>query len=189
MSAPHFQYQIRESARAKYMSLRVTVDRGLEVVVPRGFNRTLIPCFLREKQDWVQAALSKVEQARERRPADPAQQRPNEVRLPSVGKTWSIEYTQKASHRIQLIDHQDGQLQLIGPVENLPACHTALQMWTHRQAHTILVPWLRRLSGLTGIAFVQTAIRCQKSRWGSCSTSGTISLNQKLIYVDTDLVD
>ncbi len=53
MTDPHFNYQIRESARAKYMSLRVSVDRGLEVVVPRGFDRKLIPTFLRDKQMWV----------------------------------------------------------------------------------------------------------------------------------------
>ncbi len=188
MAGPHFDYQIRESARAKYMSLRVTVDRGLEVVVPRGFNRQLIPTFLHEKHEWVQSALAKVEQARERRTAEPIETRPAQISLPSVGRTWMVDYVSKPSRKITLTDDGNGHLQICGPVDNLAACHSVLQRWTHRQAFTILVPWVRRLSAETGIAFVQTAIRCQKSRWGSCSSTGTISLNQKLLFVDTDLV-
>jgi len=188
MSGPHFDYQIRESARAKYMSLRVTVERGLEVVVPRGFNRTLIPTFLREKHAWVQSALAKVEQARDRRTAEPVEALPIEIALPSVGRKWIVEYEAKRSRRISLTDDGRGRLRICGPVENVAACHAVLGRWAHRQAFTVLIPWLRQLSDETGIAFVQTAIRCQKSRWGSCSSSGTISLNQKLLFVDPDLV-
>jgi predicted metal-dependent hydrolase len=188
MAGPHFDYQIRESARAKYMSLRVTIERGLEVVVPRGFNRKLIPTFLQEKHAWVQSALSKVEQARERRTAEPIDNRPLEIAFPSIGKTWTIEYATKASRTVTLTDDRNGRLCICGPIDNTTAYHSVLQRWMHRQAHTALVPLLRQLSNETGIAFVRTAIRCQKSRWGSCSSSGTISLNQKLLFVEPDLV-
>jgi predicted metal-dependent hydrolase len=57
-----------------------------------------------------------------------------------------------------------------------------------RQAHEILVPWLGEISREIGIPFTRTAIRKQKSRWGSCSRIGTISLNAKLLFIDPDLV-
>ncbi len=188
MAGPHFDYRVRESARAKYMSLRVSVDRGLEVVVPRGFNRKLIPSFLNEKLDWVHSAMAKVEQARERRTATPAEVLPTQITLPSIGRTWFVDYLPQAGQQVSLVDHGDGRLQISGPIDSIPACHSVLQRWLRRQAFTALVPWIRSLSVETGIAFVQTAIRCQKSRWGSCSSSGTISLNQKLLFVDPDLV-
>ena len=188
MAGPHFDYQIRESPRAKYMSLRVTIDRGLEVVVPRGFNRSLISKFLHEKHEWVQSAMAKVQQARDRRTAEPTESRPDSVTLPSIGQSWSIDYLTARTRTLSLVDDKNGNLRISGPVENLAACHSVLQRWTQRQAFTVLVPWIRRLSDETGIAFVQTAIRCQKSRWGSCSSSGTISLNRKLLFVQPDLV-
>lgn len=188
MAGPHFHYQVRESDRAKYMSLRVTVERGLEVVVPRGFNRTLIATFLREKHEWVQSALDKVAKARERRSVEPVKSLPNEIQLPAVGRTWEVTYVPKRSRRISLIDDGNGHLEISGPVQDIEACDLVLQRWMHRQAFTVLIPWLRRLSDETGIAFARTAIRCQKSRWGSCSSSGTISLNQKLLFVEPDLV-
>lgn len=188
MAGPHFDYQIRESARAKYMSLRVTVDRGLEVVVPRGFNRTLITKFLLEKQIWVQSALEKVKQVQDSRPKNPSTDRPTHVTFAAVGRTWAIHYVSKPGRTLRLTEESDGRLVICGPVENLAACHAALRRWTYRQAYSVLIPLLRQLSIETGIAFVQTVIRCQKSRWGSCSSSGTISLNQKLLFVDADLV-
>jgi len=188
MAGPHFDYQIRESPRAKYMSLRVTIDRGLEVVVPRGFNRSLIPHFLRDKQEWVAAALSKVHAARQRRRIEPVQTLPTEILLPALGRQWGVEYERKASSTIRLTDDGQGRIRIVGPIEDLAGCHAVLQNWARRQGFNALNPWLRRLSAETGIAFVKTAIRCQKSRWGSCSSSGTISLNLKLLFVEPDLV-
>lgn len=188
MAGPHFDYRIRESARAKYMSLRVSVDRGLEVVVPRGFNQKLIPTFLQEKHEWVQSALAKVQQARDEKNSRAADLLPTEIALAALARSWAVAYQQKSSRTITLKDDKNGVLQIAGPISDIKACHDVLQKWLHRQAHTALVPLLRQLSNETGIAFARTAIRCQKSRWGSCSTSGTISLNQKLLFVDHDLV-
>lgn len=188
MHGPHFEYQIRESARAKYMSLRVTVERGLEIVIPRGFNRTLIQTFLKQKQEWVQAAMAKVQQERDRRTSKQIDVLPSQISLPAVGRTWVIEYVEKRSKKISLTDEGQGLLRINGPIDNIAGCHAVLQRWMHRQAFTILIPWLRQLSHETGIAFARTAIRRQKSRWGSCSTSGTISLNQKLLLIEPDLV-
>jgi len=187
MTEPHFEYRIRESVRAKYMSLRVTVDRGLEVVVPRGFDRKLIPIFLRDKHDWVQSALSKVDQARQRR-VPPTQTLPMTVSFPACDRSWTVQYLPRQSGTITLFDDGLGGLRISGAVDNIAACHSVLQRWTRRQAFNVLNPLLRKLSVETGIAFVKTAIRCQKSRWGSCSSSGTISLNQKLLFVAPDLV-
>ena len=188
MSGPHFDYQIRESARARYMSLRVTVDRGLEVVIPKGFDRKLIPSFLRDKHEWVQTALSKVQQVRQRRMSDSKPPLPTEIMFPSCERRWVVDYLPRPSTTIRLSDDKQGRLCIAGPVDDLAGCYAVLQSWTRRHAFNVLNPWLRRLSTETGIAFVKTAIRSQKSRWGSCSSGGTISLNQKLLFVEPDLV-
>ena len=187
MVSLHFDYLIRESPRAKYMSLRVTVDRGLEVVVPRGFDRRLIPGFLSEKRDWVQSALAKVEQVRQRREVKSREIFPQEIVFAAIGKKWRVEYLHGHAMTIKVSDKGNGRLVIFGSIQE-ECCHLVLQNWARRQAFNAFNPLLRKLSAETGIAFVKTAIRCQKSRWGSCSSSGTISLNQKLLFVEPDLV-
>ena len=88
---------------------------------------------------------------------------------------------------IKVSDKGNGRLVIFGSIQE-ECCHLVLQNWARRQAFNAFNPLLRKLSAETGIAFVKTAIRCQKSRWGSCSSSGTISLNQKLLFVEPDLV-
>ena len=63
MSNPSFPYSIRESSRARYLRFRVTLDKGLEVVVPRGYDRRRIPELLQTNHDWVHHALRRVDEA------------------------------------------------------------------------------------------------------------------------------
>jgi predicted metal-dependent hydrolase len=51
-----------------------------------------------------------------------------------------------------------------------------------RMAHTVLAPWLVGLSRSAGLAFERLQIRRQRTRWGSCSRNGTISLNACLLF-------
>jgi predicted metal-dependent hydrolase len=188
MSNSQFPYSIRVSTRARYLRLRVTLDKGLEVVVPRGYDQKRIPALLSTNQTWVQTALRRVEEVRRLRPPDGAQAVPTQISLPSIGRVWDIEAVPMTSRTVQLIELGNERLQLRGRVDDASLCYSALQRWFQRQAHEVLVPWLGEVSRETGIPFVRTAIRKQKSRWGSCSRLGTISLNAKLLLIDPDLV-
>jgi predicted metal-dependent hydrolase len=47
----------------------------------------------------------------------------------------------------------------------------------------------RELALFHGIAIHRVTVRSQKTRWGSCSARGTISLNWRLIHAPTQVVD
>jgi predicted metal-dependent hydrolase len=50
------------------------------------------------------------------------------------------------------------------------------------RAHELFAPQLRELAALMGVSFRQLQIRHQRTRWGSCSARGTISLNCCLLF-------
>jgi predicted metal-dependent hydrolase len=52
-----------------------------------------------------------------------------------------------------------------------------------------LPAWLERQASRCGIEFQSVTLRRQKSRWGSCSAPGRISLNAALIFCPPPLVD
>jgi predicted metal-dependent hydrolase len=56
-------------------------------------------------------------------------------------------------------------------------------------ARAVLAPRLQQLSADTGLAYLQLQIRRQRTRWGSCSRNGTISLNACLLFQAPEVVD
>ena len=56
-----------------------------------------------------------------------------------------------------------------------------IQRHLHRLAAKELPPRVMELAGAHGISVSRVSVRNQRSRWGSCSRRGTISLNWRLI--------
>lgn len=57
------------------------------------------------------------------------------------------------------------------------------------KAREKIVGRLRELSSLHGLPFARVMVRNQKTRWGSCSARGTISLNIALARLPGELMD
>ena len=188
MSNIPFPYIIRESTRARYLRFRVTLERGLEVVVPRGYDCRRIPQLLETNRAWVHHALSRVDAARVRQTNHAERSVPTQISFPSVGRTWHIELLATPSRSLSIAELSEDRLQIRGDISNISLCDVTLQRWLLQQAHEILTPLLCQLSRETGIPFAKMALRKQKTRWGSCSSRGTISLNIKLLFVEPDLL-
>jgi len=60
---------------------------------------------------------------------------------------------------------------------------------TRDKARDVLTRRLDHLARAHGFSYARVTVRCQKTRWGSCSARDTISLNEKLIYLPQHLVD
>ena len=57
------------------------------------------------------------------------------------------------------------------------------------QARQQLVPRLQELAAQHGLTFTRVTIRNQRSRWGSCSRTGAIALNYRLLLMPRDVAD
>jgi predicted metal-dependent hydrolase len=136
----------------------------------------------------VQSALSKVAHARQLQGATATETIPSTIRLPSINREWMVDTVATRSRLVTIDEPTDSRIVLQGRIDDAEKCEAALQRWVMRQAHDVLIPWLGTVSREIGIPFTKTAIRKQKSRWGSCSRIGTISLNAKLLFIDPDLV-
>ena len=63
-----------------------------------------------------------------------------------------------------------------------------LREWTRGEARAWLGPMLAELAKEYGFSFASMRVRFQKSRWGSCSSRGCISLNACLVFLPEALV-
>lgn len=178
------EYTVRRSKRARHMQLKVTHFAQVEVVLPARCDWAAAEAFVREHRDWLQTTLSQV---RARRAVDPSldDPLPDVVPLPAVGESWRVEY-RPARRRYSERFHAGRRLTIAHAAPD--EMRGALRDWLSARARRRLLPWLRELSGQLGLPYRSASVRAQKTRWGSCSSRHTISLNRNLLFVQPQAV-
>lgn len=182
-----FDYTLRVSPRARVVRLCVSPHKGLEVVVPRGFDRKQLPDVLTRKQAWIERALERVRPQREELLAAPAWELPAKIEFRAIDAEWTVQARTAPGRRLAVYFHRPGQLELHGPVEDETLVRRVLGRFLVVQAETHLPRLLKAVSLKTGLNFSRVAIRRQRSRWGSCSAQGAISLNAALLFLPLHL--
>ena len=172
-----FDYSLRVSRKAKYAKLKIKPYGGLEVVIPLRFPKKAIPGLLEQHAEWIQRQLKK-QQDRSREPV-----LPDQIQIAISGLRTEVVY---GIHHRQEPD-QPNRL-FVSDSDYLPAVKQ-LRKWVRQQAWQLLPPILEKVSRETGLGYRKIIIRSQKTRWGSCSSRGTISLNDQLLFVARDSVE
>jgi predicted metal-dependent hydrolase len=65
----------------------------------------------------------------------------------------------------------------------------ALERWYRRMAFEEIAPRLDRACAVAGLSYERLMIRGQKTRWASCSRSGTMSFNWRLLLAPEPVLD
>jgi predicted metal-dependent hydrolase len=179
-------YRIRHSRRARAVRLSLCPIRGLEVVVPEGYDPARIPSVVSRHREWLERAWDRLRHIRRDWPQGHDARLPAALDLRAVGEQWPVRYEDAQRLAVQ---PRTGGLVLRGPAGAEPELRDRLRSWLKGRARGALVPWLDRVSERTGLAYARASIRGQRTRWASCSSRGTISLNYKILFLPPRLVD
>jgi predicted metal-dependent hydrolase len=162
-------WPVRESARARRLSARVFRDGKVEIVVPAGTRPRTLQKFVAQSGAWIAAAV-------ERAASQPPPLRlvsdefpPRELLLPALGETWLA-----------------AELGLSGG--SAMALQRRLRLRLRRRALESLQPQLQSLALTMGVSVTSLQVRMQRSRWGSCTRRGGISLNACLLFQRPEVV-
>ncbi len=186
-------YAVRKNARAKHVRLHVSVEEGLVVTVPSGFDRAEIPAILQAKRPWIERSARRIEEERALVGVEARDGLPEHIDLRAIAEDWTVEYrpvpvSWVAAGPLVAPERSAAHLDVRGDVSDPAACGAALRRWVGRKAHVHLVPWLGALSAESGLAFSRTAVKNPRTRWGSYSRRETVSLNQSLLFLPERLV-
>jgi predicted metal-dependent hydrolase len=160
-------WNVRISRRARRMSMRVFPGGRVEVVVPQGVGLPAVERFVARHRDW-------------------AERQPRAVEIRLLDRQWSIEYVPGRRVRTELVG--DSMLRVHAPAVTDRYASQALVPWLTRLASDELSHRLRPLATEVGIDYSRMTVRRQRTRWGSCSTRGTISLNVCLLFQRPEVV-
>ncbi len=171
--------------RARRVTLRVEHDGELVLTAPRHVSRAALERLVSARQDWIASTRQRLAQACSRRDPETSALNPARIKLPAIDEQWQVEYL--AGRRAEVI--AAGRLIRLPEAEcKLDTAHR-LQAWLKQRARQTLVPRVDELATRFGIRFEQVSIRNQRSRWGSCSATGRLSLNARLLFCTPQACD
>ena len=182
-------YHYHRSERAKHVGLRLSRQAGLQVTVPRGVTLAQVDAVVVAKSAWIIKHLTSFAAMPTALPVPSAlAPLPLAIELPALGETWRVEYAQSELSGVRAGTLAPGELQLRGAVADEELCRRALRLWLGQRAEMTLLPQLQELAIATGLRYGRGQIRGQRTRWGSCSGRGTISLNWHLLFLTPEQV-
>ena len=170
-------WSVRESQRARRLTVRVFHTGRVEVVVPFRTSGRAVERFLERHRSWIERTR---EEAR-RRAGPPTPFPPPRIELPACAETWHI-HLAGGPRRAGIAMPAPGVLSLAGGGGSGQSVRQALRRWLTKRASLVLAPLLAECARELGFRYDRMLIRRQRTRWGSCSTRGTISLNCCLLF-------
>lgn len=185
-------YVLKRVPRRRHVHILVNDEGTLEVRAPWRFNLRKARELVRENAEWV---LSRLDTARER-----LAERPRLVtgtRLPLLDGSLRLEVRPQAQiDMFECARPSRGRVERRGTDLRVSAAslgegelRTLIERWYRGEAATYLAGRIEHYSAQLGVRPSRVTIRGQRSRWGSCSSKGTVSLNWRLMMVPSALVD
>ena len=177
-------FSVRESARARRLSIKVFPRGKVEVVVPRRTRAKDVQSFVEEHRDWIAKSRESFAKVL---PPEPFVL-PNAVTLPAIGGEYRVRYERRA-HASNVRYRSSGSVVVLsGRTGDDKLCLAALKRWLASVAKKEFGPRLKKLSALTENPFKSMQVRGQRTCWGSHSSNGTISINYCLLFLAPELL-
>lgn len=178
-------WNVRVSRRARRLSVRVYPGGRVEVVVPPGASPATVHRFVHTHREWIDQRVADLSTA-----ASPALDgRPSCIDLRAIGRKFEISYVAMEARSMLVRTLEDAsRIVLSGPIDCAQAVARALRQWLGDIARRELGALLAQAAREGGFRYERLQTRCQRTRWGSCSASGTISLNMCLMFLEPAVV-
>ncbi len=169
------RYQIRRSHRARRVRVTIHPSRGIEVVLPRRASEHEAAAAIDELRPWIERRMKEFAAAR----ASVAARGDTVPYLGAVLRT----VPQPGRSRV----HRRGSELLVpsGSSERV----AAVERWYRRAAVAEIEPRLERACEATGTSYSKLTIRGQRTRWASCSRTGAMSFNWRLLLGPEPVLD
>ena len=156
------------NVRARRYLLRLQTDGTVRLTIPRGGSQAEARTFVERNRGWLEEQFQ-IHQARPRHAA-----------------TWNVgSEIWFRGEQVKIESSEAGKIsfgsEILRVKDSAADLRPAIEKHLRQLAAHELPPRVREFSAQHQIDVTRITVRNQKSRWGSCSRRGTISLNWRLI--------
>jgi hypothetical protein len=162
---------------------------GLEIVIPKGCSASRATQVIKANQAWIMQHKEQIEHAAALKPNK--ELLPEQIHLSAANQFFTVGFDLRPNpDRPPSLHMPDAHRITIqaDPQTEAQACFELLHEWLKDRGRKVLVPWAYALSQEHKLPIGRVQVRRQKTRWASFSTSGTLSLNCQLMFLDSELV-
>jgi predicted metal-dependent hydrolase len=158
---------LRVSPRARRMRLRVDPrTRAVVLTVPRRVSHRRALAWAAQHETWVASTLSAMPEAAAIAP---------ECFIPLAGVPHRLDWDPARPRRIEV---GEGRILAGGPAQGLEG---RVLRWLRAQGLALLERETREFAAKAGVGVAGVRVGDPLSRWGSCSSSGTIRYSWRLV--------
>jgi predicted metal-dependent hydrolase len=162
----------------RHARLRVREDTSVQLIVPKDFEQTEIDRIVQKKGKWI----AQHQRFFRNRAANTCHVTEGGILL--FNQVFSFVRVRELGHKV-VIDEMSQQIRsgrdLLRQVD--------LSRWYRRFAREHLAARIRELSAEHRLPYKRLFIRSQRTKWGTCSTKGNVSLNWQLILAPKNVCD
>jgi predicted metal-dependent hydrolase len=178
---PPLHYRIRASHRRRTLALELRADGLLTAAAPAGVPLETIRRFVASRRRWIESKRALLAQCR-----PPPLGLGDGARLPYLGRVLELHHDAGATGRS--LCRRDGD-RLVVRGDAPAALRPAIEHWYRRAAAEHFAARVAHFAPWVGRGPRRLAVRAARTRWGSCSARGTISLNWRLMQMPPDVID
>ena len=167
-----FPVAIRRHPRARRYVIRLTAGGELRLTVPRGASIAGGLAFADRQHDWILREWQRLEQ--------------HAAAWDSGTEVWY------RGERVPLVVEADGVIlsgHRLKRTDRLAGIRQIVEKFLRRMAEAELPVRLAELVAERRLSAPRVTVRNQRTRWGSCSTRGSIALNWRLIQMPPAVSD
>jgi predicted metal-dependent hydrolase len=176
-------YRIRRSPRARRARILVNGE-GVEVVVPRRFPLSEVEPFVEEKRTWIERTLRRM---RESEAEQPLPRLVDGGELPFMGRRLALDVRVEADRVREHASLRGRTLRISLPPDG--DLRGAVERWYRRRARVEVATLLDEACARAGTGYSALQIRGQRTRWASCSSTGAMSFNWRLLLAPRDILE
>ncbi len=168
-----FAYKLRLSRRAKNIQLQINQEGELQLVLPYQYRKIDHNSFIRSKTEWILKHL------RDKQTKDFLYFGKKIIIKPNYD-LFEVKTRYLFKNNILLVNI---------PSDENPSLKLIYQNWLYERAVEYIPSRVIELAKTYSFKPKKISIRRQKTRWGSCSESGVISINYKLMMLRKESID